>query len=208
MREIIIVQHCQSEHHVNNLTGGWTDTPLTDLGYRQAEATAKRIAFLTTNKEFVLYSSDLLRAKQTAEIISYKLGIKITFSKQLREINNGVAVGKTKEWANEHRNVTSGESFSIDYREFDKGESWREFYNRICNFMKIVLEKDEEQILIVSHGCAIGYIIAWWMQFTPLMLEQNCFQSKPGSISILKKNKYKQHSIILFNDTCHLIDCE
>ena len=32
MRKIIVIQHCQSEHHINNMTGGWTDTPLTELG--------------------------------------------------------------------------------------------------------------------------------------------------------------------------------
>lgn len=37
MRKIIIIQHCQSEHHINNMSGGWTDTPLTDLGRKQAE---------------------------------------------------------------------------------------------------------------------------------------------------------------------------
>lgn len=37
MRKIILIQHCQSEYHINNLTGGWTDTSLTDLGQKQAD---------------------------------------------------------------------------------------------------------------------------------------------------------------------------
>ena len=32
MQPIVVVHHCQSEHHVTDLTGGWTDTSLTTLG--------------------------------------------------------------------------------------------------------------------------------------------------------------------------------
>jgi len=31
MVKIILIQHCQSEHHINNMSGGWTDTSLTEL---------------------------------------------------------------------------------------------------------------------------------------------------------------------------------
>ena len=37
MGKIILIQHCQSEHHINNMSGGWTDTPLTEFGRKQAE---------------------------------------------------------------------------------------------------------------------------------------------------------------------------
>ncbi|CAM3657971.1 hypothetical protein MALU111345_16490 [Marinicrinis lubricantis] len=37
MRKIYIIQHCQSEHHINNMSGGWTDAPLTELGREQTE---------------------------------------------------------------------------------------------------------------------------------------------------------------------------
>ncbi|HJF33229.1 MAG TPA: histidine phosphatase family protein, partial [Sporosarcina psychrophila] len=37
MGNIILIQHCQSAHHINNMSGGWTDTPLTDLGRKQAK---------------------------------------------------------------------------------------------------------------------------------------------------------------------------
>lgn len=37
MGNIILIQHCQSEHHINNISGGWTDTPLTKVGKNQAK---------------------------------------------------------------------------------------------------------------------------------------------------------------------------
>ena len=43
MKTLIVIQHCQSEHHINELTGGWTDTPLTARGRRQAYCVAERL---------------------------------------------------------------------------------------------------------------------------------------------------------------------
>ncbi len=94
MCKIYIIQHCQSEHHINELTGGWTDTPLTELGINQSKAVAEEIENLGLS-DFVLYSSDLKRAFMTAEYISERFGIKITDTELLREINNGEAANKT-----------------------------------------------------------------------------------------------------------------
>ena len=99
MNKIILVQHCQSEHHINNMSGGWTDTPLTDLGKTQAEIVGKCLKEKVNIDDFVLYSSDLLRAKQTAEIVGTHLDLDVMQDKGLREINTGVAAGKTKDWA-------------------------------------------------------------------------------------------------------------
>ncbi|GIN84225.1 hypothetical protein J6TS2_06110 [Heyndrickxia sporothermodurans] len=73
MNKIILVQHFQSEHHINNMSGGWTDTPLTDLG------------------------------KTQAEIVGTHLDLDVMQDKGLYEINTGVAAGKTKDWARTNR---------------------------------------------------------------------------------------------------------
>jgi probable phosphoglycerate mutase len=70
MKDIIIVQYCQSEQHINDLTGGWTDTSLTELGRKQAERISNRIANEFQYDEYTLISSDLIRAKETAEIMA------------------------------------------------------------------------------------------------------------------------------------------
>ena len=76
MSNIILIQHCQSEHHINNMSGGWTDTPLTELGRKQAELTGEKLKDIVDNNGYALYSSDLLRASQTAEIIG-QLDLKV-----------------------------------------------------------------------------------------------------------------------------------
>lgn len=204
MREIIIVQHCQSEHHINNMSGGWTNTPLTDFGRKQAYLLGIRLKKMINSTDYGLISSDLLRAKQTAEIIGGHLDIIAVEDVRLREINTGVAAGKTKDWAKQNRNPKLTEGFDIDYREFEEGESWREFFVRVSDVMETIIRLKNKHIIIVTHGCTLSYIVAWWMGFDVKSLERAYFPAKPGSISILSENSYRQNSLILFNDTSHL----
>lgn len=60
MRKIILIQHCQSEHHINNLTGGWTNTPLTDLGQKQANLLGAKLKNEIRTEEYTLYSADII----------------------------------------------------------------------------------------------------------------------------------------------------
>lgn len=207
MPKIILIQHCQSEHHITNMSGGWTDSKLTPFGCEQA----KKIGIclrqkITASDEFVLYSSDLSRASQTADIISEHLNLDIHFETGLRELNTGIAIGKSKEWAKNNCNPFDNNQFSIDHRLFDEGESWREFFHRISITMNQItsIEKDKH-LIIVTHGGTLGYIVAWWLKFTPEMLHHAYFQSDVGSITQLSKNNFEQHVLSIFNDTSHLV---
>ena len=96
MNRLILVRHGQSEHHILGLTGGWTETPLTPLGRVQAQAAAERCRQLLLDDSSVcLFSSDLLRASQTAAYVAEALRTECRLEPGLREINNGVAVGLT-----------------------------------------------------------------------------------------------------------------
>lgn len=204
MGKIIIVQHCQSEHHINNLSGGSTDTPLTDLGREQANLVGKRLIREIKDEEYILYSSDLMRAKQTAEIIGQHLNLDIIEEKGLREISTGIAAGKTKTWFKENENPKRKETYDIDYLSFEGGETPRQLFIRVSNCMDKIYNPDQN-IIIVSHGVAQSKIVGWWMKFTPEMFEEACFKGRPGSISILTKSLFGQNALILFNDTSHLV---
>lgn len=207
MRKIFIIQHCQSEHHINNMTGGWTDTPLTEKGRRQASLIGPKLCeYNIQEEEFTLYSSDLLRASQTAEIIAGHLNTTVNLNADLREINCGVATGKTREWANENRNPRKTNTFELDYQEFPEGETWRQFYNRVSTCMNKIYQTSNKNLVIVTHGGALSYIIAWWLQLHTEQLSNTYFAGNPGSISILTENKYNQRVLKLFNDTSHLLE--
>jgi len=188
------------------MTGGWTDTPLTEFGKLQANRLGDKLKEYCSEDEFVLYSSDLKRASQTADVISEYLDLEKIEDKGLREINTGDAIDKTKEWAKLNRNPLGEEGFNIDYREFNGGETWREFYHRISETMERIYSSEEKNLVIVTHGCALGYMIAWWMKFETHMLNNAYFTASPGSISYLFENKYNQHALGLLNERGHLAD--
>lgn len=66
MKMIITIQHTQSIHHTNSMVGSWADWDLSELGKAQAENIGRNLAGELGDKNFVMYSSDLARVRQTA----------------------------------------------------------------------------------------------------------------------------------------------
>ena len=90
--KLYLIRHGQSAGNVEGRFGGHGPTPLSDLGRRQAECTAKALA-----KEGVssIYASDLLRAVQTAEPLAALINVPINTTPAFRERHVGVLEGLT-----------------------------------------------------------------------------------------------------------------
>ena len=207
MKSLILIQHCQSEHHVNNMTGGWTDTPLTELGRRQANCLGTRLKNEIGQIPCRIYSSDLKRAFQTAEIVGEALGIVPISVPGLREFNAGIATGKTEEWAAQHVNKENWSLF--DWRGFPGGETWREFYSRASNCMADLVKTHDEEYLpiLVTHGGTTSCIVAWWLGLElDVLPERTPFTGVPASISVLRRNQHGNHVIERLNDQVHLYE--
>ena len=69
MKKIITIQHTQSIHHTNSMVGSWTDWELSELGIQQANKIGENLKNELNTQEIKMYSSDLLRTKQTAKIV-------------------------------------------------------------------------------------------------------------------------------------------
>ena len=149
MKRIYTVQHTQSEHHTNGMVGSWTDWNLTDLGKQQADHIAKNLKQELDGKKIVLYTSDLKRAKQTADSIASLFQVEPIVKKELRERNLGRCCGKSVQWLREN---LEGDEKTIDDRLFSDAESRRDEWNRLKPFFDLVMAKDAENIIIVSHG--------------------------------------------------------
>lgn len=203
MGKIYIIQHCQSEHHINELTGGWTDTPLTELGQKQAEAVVEELLAMKV-KDFDLFSSDLKRAKMTANYISDEFNIKINVTDKLREINNGVSANKSKDWANKNKQYNSIK-LQIDKPLWIDAETPRELYNRMSLFIDNYIADNKKNIVIVSHGIAIGYLISSWLNISPNDLDRVFIKGNAGGISCISTNYFGQNILESFNSTSHLI---
>lgn len=149
MKTIITIQHTQSVHHTNGMVGSWTDWELSELGVNQAKNIGEKLKAELDGRKFVMYSSDLLRAKQTAENIGNYLGITPILRSELRERNLGKCCGKSVQWLRE--NIEQQEK-TIDDRLFSDAESRRDEWNRLKSFFDEIMTNDEENIIIVSHG--------------------------------------------------------
>tara|TARA_Y100001934_G_C12033145_1_gene622327 strand:+ start:245 stop:670 length:426 start_codon:yes stop_codon:yes gene_type:complete len=93
-RHIFFIRHGESVHHVTGMTGGWTDTPLTNAGVRQIKGTAGALQRLASG--WPIITSDLQRTAQSAAIIGRAIGSEPVAEPMLHEINNGVATGLTQ----------------------------------------------------------------------------------------------------------------
>lgn len=149
MKTIITIQHTQSVHHTNGMVGSWTDWELSEVGVEQARRIGEKLKSELEDRKFVMYSSDLLRAKQTADNVAEYLGITPILRKELRERNLGKCCGKSVQWLRE--NLEQQEK-TIDDRLFSDAESRRDEWNRLKPFFDEIMSNDEENIIIVSHG--------------------------------------------------------
>ena len=87
MKTVITIQHTQSVHHTNGMVGSWTDWDLSEYGKKQAENIGRKFSAEFKDRNFVMYSSDLKRAAQTADIVGNCMGIKPVLTNALRERN-------------------------------------------------------------------------------------------------------------------------
>jgi len=165
-----IFRHGDSLRQTKNVAMCWPEKifcPLTKEGEKEVETSAKK---LKNKKIDIIFSSDLLRTKQTAEILSKETGARIIFDKRLREYNVGIFNGKNPrlvwDYLNKKGNIVSAKP--------PRGESLLGIGKRMSSFLKDLNKKyQNKNILIVSHelpltilegilkGWAIEKILEW-----------------------------------------------
>lgn len=149
---LCLVRHGETAWNAERRLQGHLDIPLNETGNVQAQATASRLATHTFD---VVYCSDLIRARQTAEAAGAALGLEVELDSGLRERHYGAFQGLTYDEAAQ----TYPEAYQrFHSREPDfsfpgEGESLRAFAERIAATLgTIVARHAGRQILIVTHG--------------------------------------------------------
>jgi len=144
----ILLRHGQTIYQEKNWNIFYPDDnilSLTKKGEQQIKLAAEK---LKNKRVDCIYSSDFLRTKQTAKIISQELGLKIEFDKRLRDVEMGIWRGKTDEEF--HKVFSQKQRFS---KRPKNGENWRDVKKRLKDFIKdIEKEHKNETILIISHA--------------------------------------------------------
>jgi broad specificity phosphatase PhoE len=99
--DLLIIRHGQSEWNLEHRWQGWLDSPLTARGLAQAHERAATLASDGFGPRRV-YSSDLGRARQTAEIIAESLAVPVRIDEGFRERSGGEWEGRATEEIDQH----------------------------------------------------------------------------------------------------------
>ncbi|OGH24077.1 MAG: hypothetical protein A2698_00545 [Candidatus Levybacteria bacterium RIFCSPHIGHO2_01_FULL_42_15] len=158
---IFVIRHGITELNKQRKVNGQIDEPLSLEGAEQAKAT---IPIIPKSIRYI-YTSPLIRARQTAEIINTKLNHPIFSIDELTEIHMGTLAGYSweemelgEELKKRHRTV------QFDYRPYG-GESVKEVKKRVTEFLKKLKKKHKDnEVLIITHGGIIRLLY---------LLEQN-----------------------------------
>lgn len=152
---LYFVRHGETEWNVKKKIQGKTDIPLNENGRNQAKVLAKRLA---GEKLLVakVYTSPQLRAAETAQTLADALGVECICLSDLREMDMGEwegynwdsiqeSYGEVYHHWNEHRR----------YTHTPGGESYDEVLGRTLMALKEILERETEDVLIVSHSAIL-----------------------------------------------------
>lgn len=151
MTELILIRHGETAWNLQSRWQGHLDSELTPLGLHQARAVADRLARM----EFAaLYSSDLGRARRTAEEIAQKTGHEPILNTGLRERGLGVFQGLTlAEIREQHPSEYEGFRSRDPDHVIPAGESLRGKHDRaILAIESIVAQYSDKRVVVVTHG--------------------------------------------------------
>ncbi len=203
---IYIIRHGQTEFNKQGIILGHTNQSLNDEGIKQAKIVAKNIKYL---QYAPIFSSDLQRAKETAEIIAKQTKSTITYLENLREKHVGKLEGV--KWNEKFDCMTYSELEQVV--EEAGGESIDGFHSRVIDCFNEIVQDNmakHDKIIIVSHGGVIKTIINKILNITEpnnrVLRQDNC------SINIIESKKRADqplfYMIHCINSCFHLLNDE
>ncbi len=156
-RSFYFIRHGQTDWNKEERLQGHTDIPLNDIGRAQAKEVLKLISDLPID---LIITSDLLRSKETAEIINEKLQLPLTLDKKIRERCFGDLEGKTitecqagvEKALKENLNLIEEDT---GYLKSTNGETYEEFRLRILEAINTHLNNNPNKNILFSSHCGM-----------------------------------------------------
>ncbi len=157
MTELWLIRHGQTDWNLEGRYQGQSDVPLNAAGMAQAEAFA---ASLCEQQFDALYTSDLARAYQTAQVIAACTGLPVQADPRLREINQGQWQGRTlEEIKGIYNEGAQAKRVAIDpvTTRAPGGESVWEVSQRMAQAADDIARRyPSGRVLVVGHGLALA----------------------------------------------------
>jgi alpha-ribazole phosphatase len=195
---LLLIRHGQTNWNLEQRFQGQSDIPLNKTGRKQAHALAERFS---TEQFDAVYSSDLQRATETANIITQMSGCKPDL--RLREVNFGDWEGLTyDEIKAKHPETLAAWEADIFKNAPPHGETLEGLAVRVQSMLDELREKHEDQkVLVVAHGGVLQTLTCLALKLPPTMYWQ--FHLSTASLSEVAF--YPAGAILnSLNDTSHL----
>jgi broad specificity phosphatase PhoE len=143
MCTLLLVRHGETDWNAAGRLQGHTDRPLNDYGRMQARRLAEQ---LHGDGIAAIYASDLVRARETAEILGERLGLPVVLDADLREKNWGTWEG-----------LTPDERLNVEF----EGETTEEHRERVLRAVRRIAERHPgRRVVVVTHGGSLRRIQA------------------------------------------------
>ncbi len=197
-----IVRHGQTNWNILGKTQGHGNSDLTAKGIEQATELAESIVNYPID---YIYSSDLGRAVQTAQILGDKLNIKVEETEALREMGFGEWEGLLiDEIKTNYANVYTTWRNEPHLAQIPGGETLHLIKDRVDSFIQSLNEKyDNKHILLVTHSVTVRVML---LAFLNSGME-NIYRIKQDNTA-LNIVEYRDYGpvVIKMNDTSHIKD--
>ena len=154
------MRHGESEGNAARIFTGHLDSPLTETGRRQAEAVAEALATVQIDR---VISSDLSRARDTAEAIARRHGLAVETFRELREIDLGEMAGRSFDDARAHPDWNED-----GFVQWPGGESLDAVFGRAFGLVsRVVAESPGGTVVVVGHGGVTRILVSHFLGLLP-----------------------------------------
>jgi broad specificity phosphatase PhoE len=158
MTDFLLVRHGETDWNVERRFQGHADPPLNDAGREQARALAAELA---DAKLDAIYTSDLARARETADIVAAGTGVPIHALAELREIDVGEWQGLT--WPEIEERFPEGVArWHEDGHGWSGGETYQELEQRVVRALRSIADQHPgSRLLVIGHGGTVRVVRAF-----------------------------------------------
>jgi len=197
MTTLYLIRHGETGHNASNRIQGWLDVPLNDTGRWQAAQLGERFRGKAID---AIYTSDLARARDTAQAIADVVGQELILDARLREYNMGQWTGLN---GDEIAAITPGfTSHGSHEPPIPDGESAHDMNARIAPFLQEVLEKHPHgRVIAVSHGGTLGLVVGAMLGMPLIRRQPFTFGNTAIAKTVFEHGRWRLRSL---NDQCHL----
>lgn len=198
---IFLYRHGETDKNVKDITMGQLDnidTMFTEYGYNQITEISNNII---KNNIQIIYTSDLKRAAESAEIAVDKSNKKIPIEvkTELRGLNMGKLQGLL------FKDFITNDSVKLSFKDhnipFEDGESINHLNSRLITCIeKICNTTNCNRIGIVSHSAALSNLVSYLLNKDYLSLRMCCLLYSNGKLEVVDFVSAKENRLIVINE--------